>query len=222
MDLYVGVLEMIGLIGDLSSGKTAVMIKLVKDILLEYNYTGVIGNINLYGIGIEYQSNEDFLLWYLDTMDIRNKEERDKRIIGKYGKKIFLIDEIGKIVPSRKFVWTNEIYTDFLTMLGKIDCLVIWTSQLYESQVDKIYRDLSKIIIQCTRIDLGGNKLILEQRIVNYPIRIRCNITIRDNPPYRYTAILNPENIYKNYNTKELIFLNFDKLDKIKKRYQKK
>lgn len=202
-----------GVIGNLSSGKTVLQTMFAVE---TKGSRKIISNYKLFNIVYEYQSNLDFLEFYAKTIPLP-EQERIERIREKYQDTLWLIDEIGKIVPSRKITWTNDIYTDFLTMLGKINCEVIWTSQLFTSQVDKIYRSLTHELYRCTRCNKNFKPILSTRRIINEDIYIMVEGVIKINPPFQFKYYINPKPYFKYFNTKELIFVDFKKLDQIKK-----
>lgn len=208
-DLY-----MISLLGNMSSGKTVSSMYFIKTSLKPK----IISNIKLFHIKYEYLSNLDFIEWYIKTSKMEDKRDQEKIIKEKFGNSLFFLDEIGQVVPSRKRTLINEIYINFLTMLGKINCQLIYTSQLFESQVDKVYRLLTPLIIECERITEHGQRVFSDERILDKKIIIEQKCTYHTQTIHRqWIQYFDPQEYFKYYKTEELMIMDLKKLSALEK-----
>lgn len=197
----------IGIGGKLSGGKTCTMVHLALKLHKE-NKKKIVSNIKLYGVEYTYIESEELI-----DFIIRNKrnEEEIKRV---FYDSVLLIDEIRNLISARKSSSNlNEVITQFLMMLGKLDCFCLYTYQVLGSQVDLQMREITSYQLECFRIDEKGKNLQFEKRVLPYPVYILVAV-------YEYTLeklvylgkfILDPVNVYKFYNTREIIIVDRDK-----------
>lgn len=190
----------IGIFGNLSSGKTLLAVKLLKDEMDKNPNTKIISNIYL-KFPYKFLDMESLV-----TEIISNKEQFENALL--------FIDEGHNIFESRRS--TSKVNVDttrFITQIGKLNCNLIFTSQMF-SQADIRIRELCDILCFCARIDKNGRPLILQPRIVDQKIFIEVRIMIKLYGGLSFTAKIvrfNPEPYFNLYETKEIVVLDRDK-----------
>lgn len=200
-----------GIFGNLSSGKTALAVYLSHEEFLKNNKK-IISTLKL-----------NFKSIYISTetlVDITIIERQKKYFFDS----ILLADEIHNIVDARRSSSDlNQKFTQFITQLGKLDCNLVFTSQILKSQIDTRLRDLCDVYIFCERYMLIKNKLYeatFEPRIIYdknnqlVPIRIYCNMIIKIQGGKSYKNLefmFDPSQVYDLYETRKIIILDRDK-----------
>lgn len=187
----------IGLIGNLSGGKTVTAIRLSKELFNK----PIIANIGL--VDSKFISNDMFV------EIVKKNYERPDELRKIFGNKTLLLDEIYNLISARRSSTTlNELLTNFFMMLGKINSHLIYTSQVVTSQTDRRVRDLTSLFGECYRIDVNGKPLIFDDRKVKQKIFIAVIyeiITIKG--VMNFTDVFDPAPYFKMYNTEEITLL---------------
>lgn len=135
----------IGIFGNLSSGKTALAVSIIYQ---EYQakQTKVITNIDLKFPNVK-----------VDLPELIDKTRNDPDF---FRNAILFLDEIHVIIDARRSMADiNQKFTQFLTQLGKLDCNLIFTAQILNSQIDLRLRELMDIYVICEKMDERGNKI---------------------------------------------------------------
>lgn len=196
----------IGLGGKLSGGKTntAVAISLDK----AYKGKKVISNIYLNfppKLKTFYLKNENFIEFLIKNY---NNPPKIKEV---FFNSVLLLDEVGQLINARKSSSNlNELITSFFMMVGKLDCDVIFTYQVKESQVDKVLREVCEIYGNCFRLSKDLNPIFFEDRILNTKIYVLVLLEFdlqlagKQIKPILY----DPEPFYNLYDTREIVLLN--------------
>lgn len=196
----------IGAFGNLSSGKTATCVKYCYENLQKGKK--IISNIKL---NFEYKHLElDELFEIAFSDNVQYKKEF-------FFKTILFIDEIHNIIDARRSnSQLNTKFTQFVTQIGKLDCTLLFTSQIFSSQVDLRVREMCNVIITCFRTDDKGKLLVFEDRISQKNVYIWCIMEVlffgvdsKDNPKTMYSY--NPKDIFEKYDTREIVLLDRDK-----------
>lgn len=201
--------DIIGFGGKLSGGKSVTAMMMLED---DYNKgKKIISNIPLFfpdNSKIRYIESEalaDFIL----------KHYKDQQKI----EEIFLnstlfIDEVRNLLSARKSMSNlNELITQFLMMLGKLDCNFYYTFQIFGSQVDLQLREITHYVFECKRIDENGNDYN-GPRISEKKIYINVKIYEVVGEGMRYTGTqftYDPQPFFKYYNTREFIIVDREK-----------
>lgn len=190
--------------GKLSGGKTTTGTRFSIDKAMKEKKK-IISNIRLFNLpeGIEFLwlPNEEFIKFL--KLNYRNEDALMKMFFNS----VLFLDEIVNIISARKSSTNlNEIVTNFLMMTGKLDCDVVYTYQVQESQVDKRLREIANIYANCYRVDRNLQPLINKPRIVNEKVYILVIMELDfDIAGKKYTQMLyDPSPYYKFFNTREM------------------
>lgn len=198
----------IGLGGKLSGGKTATMVYLALRTKEQYNKK-IVSNFKLYGVDYTYMESEDLI-----DFIIENKRNEDK-VKEVFYDSVLLVDEVKNLVSARKSMTNlNETITQFLMMLGKLDCFFLYSYQVLGSMVDVQLREISTYQLECFRYDANGKNLQFERRVLPYPVYILVDVyenTLNQKLIKVGTFVYNPANYYKFYNTREFVIVDRDK-----------
>lgn len=195
--------------GNLSGGKTAFLNYLAKE-YLDLGYR-IVSNIKL-SIPHTYISNSDFV----DIIQIAlTQEENTQKIIeDNFSNSFLLLDEINNLLSSRRSNSNlNAQIVQFVMMAGKIDCNIGYSFQVFSSQVDKQLREVTNILALCKRVKASDHSsMFFEPRIVSYPILIKIKLWIDTGDKIlTKNFILDPSDIFTQYNTRKILMLNRDK-----------
>lgn len=199
----------IGLGGGLSSTKTVSMVAIACKIAKEKKKR-IVSNFTIKLQQAKEYSNQqiaDFIIQVLDT----DPQEAQKRIEEMFGNTVFCIDEINGLLNARKSMSNlNNDILQLLMMLGKINCDLLFTYQVYESQVDKELREITPINIDCCRVRKDNHRpLLFEDRIVDFPILSRQDWQFNQNGRVRHRRkFVDPSPFYKLYSTRQILLLN--------------
>jgi len=196
----------IGLFGLLSGGKSVSAVKLIKD--YEKEGKRVISNTPLFHMEHLYLPNVKFIEFLKENL------EKDENLEKVFSNSVFFIDEITNLVDARRSGSAlNELITGFMMMLGKLDCDVIYTCQILESQVDLRLREITNVLINAIRIDIDGNPLVFDKRILEKDVYIYLEYKFILGPLGEKIAreIYNPAEFYKFFWTRKIILLDRDK-----------
>lgn len=194
----------IGIIGNLSAGKTLIAVYLA----MQQN-KAIISNCRL-NIDYEYLPDESFIRWYKTVLDQKDTL-RGMYIKRKYGNKCWLLDEAHNLLNARLAGSDiNELITQMLRFLGKINCDIIYTSQLFKSDIDKRLREITDIIIEPMRISEFGKPLIFEERKLKRKVYIMARITYNmGHMGYRIAnVVMDLERYYQYYDTEHIYVIN--------------
>lgn len=193
----------VGIYGDLSSGKNLLALKLVQQ---HYkNGEKVITNFKSKYATVEFDKEE---------LIEKIKEDKDE-IKSFFENSILIIDEAHNYYQShRSSSNLNILMNTFLTQCGKIDCNVIYISQLMGTkQIDTTLRFFTSIWCICERHNTDGVPLIFEPRIVPYPILIHVDMIIMAKAglqPLHQEFYFDPSDLFDNYETRERIIIDRD------------
>lgn len=156
----------LGIGGKLSGGKTNFAVKVCAEKVQEGKR--IISNIPLFLPNTRYVRSADII------EELREHYEDSEYLKEFFKDSILLLDEIVNLLQARGSgsVALNQIITNFIVLTGKIDCDVIYTFQVEESQVDKILRDICNIYAECYRIGENGKPIVFATRKVKEKIRI--------------------------------------------------
>lgn len=219
--------EIIAFEGPLSSGKTKTAVELIK--LDIKDKKRVVSNIHLQGINHTYIQSED-----LANFIIQNHTPDKYEIIKHhFDYSVFLIDEIYQLLSSKRSSSNmNEIITQFMMMMGKLDTDVLYTLQRF-MMLEINVRNITNKLITCERIDHSG-KPYTKYRIPYYtpdgkiipeqlkgpndkllPLWIRCKIyDVITSDELKFTGLSFVHSAIKGnetYNTRELIIVDREK-----------
>lgn len=190
----------IGILGNLSSGKTLLAIKLIYDELKKNPNKKIFSNIKL-----------NFKYEHIDFESLVSNIINNSSM---FFNSIVLADELHLLAESRRSSSDlNLTITKFITQLGKLNCIMIYTSQIF-SQVDVRLRELTDILVFCERVSENLEPLFLKSRIVKEKIYIRCELLIKRYGGIKYTSVkfvFNPQEYYGLYDTREVVMLDRDK-----------
>lgn len=188
---------MIGVFGNLSQGKTALVYWLLL-YLPELNEKKYIF------------TNSETNLKKAVIMNFDEIIEMSKNNPKFFQDSVLFIDEIHWIVDARRANSTlNVDYTQFLTQLGKIDCVLIYTSQIFSSQIDLRLREMTDIIIFCEKVSETGANLRWK-RIEDVPIFIDVEGYVKRKAGLFYTKFrfrIDPQEVFASYNTRQMLLL---------------
>lgn len=195
----------IGLGGKLSSGKTVIGLSYVIDALK--NNKKIISNIEL-DLQYTHLSNEGFLRYIIKALD--NPDLLNKMFFNS----CLFLDEISQLLDARKSTsYVNDLVTNFIIMAGKLDCDIIFTYQILESQVDLRLREICDLFGYCIPLDENLNPMFLRtKRIIENQIYILVLYTLNLGTfgNFEYYKLYDPKPFYKLYNTREIVLLNRD------------
>lgn len=189
----------VGIFGNLSSGKSALAVKYCYDDWVK-NKSRVISNIYL-----------DFPSVLLTIDELYAKALSNPEF---FRDSILYTDEIHNIIDARRSSsLLNMKFTQWITQLGKLDCRLIYTSQILSSQIDLRVRELCDVYIFCMRFILKNGvwqPAIFEPRIVNDPVMFKCNMVVKvfGGLSYEYfTFDIDLSEYFKLYKTREIVYL---------------
>lgn len=166
--------RLVGLGRKLSGGKTATAVFFLQQDFEQGNK--IIANIPLKIPGAIYMPSEQLVDFIVENKRKLSEDDYQKLIEEKFRDSSILIDEAKGLFSARRSM-TNlaEITTDFIMLLGKLDCNFYYTFQIFSSQVDLQLRDITDNICICTRENLDGTPFV-GKRIPNVPIRIHVKV----------------------------------------------
>lgn len=130
------------------------------------------------------------------------------------------ITEMHNIIDARR---TNSLmntnFTQFLTQVGKIDCDIIYDSQLIVTaqQVDIRLREFTPLRFICSRYKIVNNKMIpaiFEPRIIKEQIAIliEMDLTTGDKTKHKKIGYYKPtKEDFEYYQTREIVTLDREK-----------
>lgn len=150
--------------GGLSQGKTISGLALAIDWSNNHEKK-IISNCKLYGLpNTEYIPTKDLIDFLFNNMD------NTKALEEKLNNSVLFIDEARTILSARKSTSNlNEVVTTVMMNLGKIDCDVILTFQLYGSQIDKQARAVMDLNFECVKFRKDGKPFTFKQRRQRIP-----------------------------------------------------
>lgn len=186
--------------GSLGQGKTVTLIREIQ--LATPKPRPPLANMHL--VGAEYMSSLDMVRF------IKAHQHDSAALQEKFGNRIWLVDEIGQLINARTPSHpVNLLVTGFIMMCGKIDCDVYFSSQVPESQVDKLMRNLVDIEIQCSKFYQDGEPVIYGNRKLDKPVIIFLNKKMKLGMLGSVTIpeIYDPAPYYSLYDTREIILL---------------
>jgi len=202
----------IGIGGRLSSGKTNFGLGLVLDLSKYGKEKKIISLVKLYNVEHIYYTNEEFVDLIIKYKD--NPEMLKKLFFNS----VLYLDEIRNLISARKSTTNlNEAITQFLMMAGKLDCDVVFTYQVYTSQVDLQLREITDHNFETERRDINLKVLSFDQsrkRIPDIPVRILVTLMVFDGDKLIASKIqfaYDPLIYAKYYNTRQLLILDRDK-----------
>lgn len=198
--------DIIGFGGKLSGGKSVTAVSYLID---DYEKgKKIVSNIPLYGLK-EYTFIESEDLATFIISNYKNQKEIEKRF---FNASLF-IDEARNLLSARKSNSNlNEIITQFLMMLGKLDCNFYYTYQIFGSQIDIQLREITHNLIECKRVDKNGNPYFGPRKAA-IKIYIHCIVWeiveggLKEAGQYYY----DPEPFFKYYNTREFVIVDREK-----------
>lgn len=197
----------IGLGGNLSSGKTALGMKLSFNRILETKKEFIANLENTLG---RTMKNDKLILFVMENYE--NQKELEKVFFNK----ILFLDEIGNLVNARRSSSSlNELMLGLCMQLGKLDCDLLYTYQLEESQVDKQLRAISPIQGICQRINEKGELMFTKSRIVSEKVLVYVEWEIKlGGKIKKFKEVIDCTDIFPTYNTREIILLDRDRYKK--------
>lgn len=129
-----------GAFGNLSSGKTALFVKIILAEALK-------GRTVFSNIRLRFPRSCHVVNFILDDLPGMIREN-PKQFEGS----LLFIDEIPNIAEGRRATSTlNVEFTQFLTQLGKLGCDLYYTAQILTSQVDLRLREMGDLFYFCNR-----------------------------------------------------------------------
>lgn len=195
----------IGLNGNLSGGKTITAVKLLYDDFIKGRK--IISNINL-------NFDDELAVMCINNHDlislIKNNYSNPKALREIFEDTTFFMDEVGFLINARSRGNLNELITGFLMMVGKLNCNVIYTSQIQQSQTDLRLREITNVICFCQKISaINYQPIIFGERIVKEPIliQVEAKFYIGLDRLKRTKTVFNPSPYYHMYDTKEITTL---------------
>lgn len=194
----------IGIFGVMSSGKDVTAGKILRD-ALKKKQRKVISNCYLDVPDLIRLENEELYLKHQNPSFFKNS--------------YLYITELHTILESRSSnALVNKNFTMFLTQIGKIDCKIIYTSQL-TGQIDLRMREFTPYRIICERLVYREGVMqspnFYDGRILNEPIFIRMilNYTnLAGEEVYKEIGTYQPEQEdFDFFDTREIIMLDREK-----------
>lgn len=191
----------IGIFGNLSSGKTLTAYYLIDRL----------------GKGKEVITNSTnkrgYIVVDLDYLIVKAKSNPEL-----FYNKILFLDEAHTIVDARRSSSSlNTDYTMFLTQLGKLDCILIYTSQILSSQIDLRLRELTDYYLFCSKINQYGGSVVSHSRILNYQVYIKVKGFVKLMGGLKFKKlnfVFNPNYLFNQYDTRQILMLDRDKYKK--------
>lgn len=197
----------LGLGGKLSGGKTVTSVRFAHDQWLS-------GKKVLSNIELNFPRNNErcYKLTNEQFVDYLKANFDNQQAIRKmFENSVLLLDEIGNILSARKSTsLLNEMITQFIMMAGKLNCDIVYTAQLQESQADLRLRGVTNIYGNCYRYTAEGFKpLIFENRVVTEKILIVVIMEFDFDLLGRTITqmVYDPSPYYSMYDTKEITLL---------------
>lgn len=197
----------IGIIGNLSAGKTLLMTYLGMNMSREKDKQ-IIANYNCYSA--KRLTDEKFLLWYKNVLDMEDLE-RGNEIRKIFKDKIWMIDEAHNILNARMSgTRISELITSMIRFLGKLNCDVIYTSQLLQSDIDKRMREITDILVYPMRVDRQGRPIIFGERKLKEKVMIQCRIVYNMGMygTQESNIVMDLEDYFRYYDTEEIYVIN--------------
>lgn len=186
-----------GIFGNLSSGKTLLGVKTIFEEKQKNPNLKIISNIYL---KMDYDQ--------LDLEGLLSKVAEDKEY---FRNAVLFIDEIHNLVDARKSTSNlNVDFTRFVTQIGKLNCNMIFTSQIFSSQIDLRLRELCDVLFFCKRVNEKGQAMILRERKVNEKIFIFVTYFFKEFGGLVFKQgkfVFSPEKYYGLYDTEEIVVL---------------
>lgn len=194
-----------GIGGKLSGGKTVSLVRFAH----HYGLKGkkVIGNIKLNfpnNIKTEYMGNETFVDF------LKYNLQKPQVLHNKFFNSVLILDEIVNLVSARRTSTAlNEMVTNFLMMVGKLDTHVGYSFQVRDSHTDIRLRNVTNIYGNCYRVDEKGQVLMTDDRIVDKKIFIVLDLELDfDLRGIKIVQdVFDPEPYFHLYNTREITLL---------------
>lgn len=196
----------IGNCGVLSSGKSVTTVYIGININKISPRKRIISNMDL-NLNYTRFTNEEFLKFYDRILDLSEKE-RDFLLKRQFFNTIWLNDEIENLVDARLVRSKKTLNTtQFITLLGKLDCDLIYNAQIFNSQVDLRLRGLTNCLVETERVYMDGSPVIMGSRILEEPIliKIKGQIKVNSETIIEFLDFFNPQPYYKYYNTRQVI-----------------
>lgn len=156
-----------GIGGNLSGGK-GILSMILIDELLSYDKTQrLISVVPLSKIA--YPSYEFFHVKDLANYILQNLDNYEN-LKKTFSNSVLFLDEIRNLISARKSTTNlNEALTTFLMTAGKIDCQIVFTYQLFTSQVDIQLREITDYNFECTRVLSDGSSMPLKYAMKRIP-----------------------------------------------------
>lgn len=207
----------IGIGGNLSGGKTILAIAFLVE---EFTNKKIISTINLVGfkdyIHLTSEQFADFIQEYKDDYEALETMFKDT---------VLLLDEARNLISARKSTSNlNEMITQFLMMAGKLDCDVIYTFQLLNSQIDMQLREITNVFFECERLGIDKKPLPFQYARMRIPKDKEGNliptiimVTLMQNDKKgelvksKKKFFIDPLKYKDFYNTRELVILDREK-----------
>lgn len=189
----------IGLVGEMRSGKTLLM-----SILLHDDFVRKKPILSNYHLNFEFENLE------VNNLDLAIRDKNTDF----FNNKSIGIDEIQVFMDSRgSGQKRNRMLSYFLTQSGKLDTTIYWTSQFLR-QVDVRLRLNTQILYKVYRyVIINGQKYSLRQDDKRKDFYIDANkYILRDTPKgmrfwYEKTIIIkNPSKYFELYDTKQRVY----------------
>lgn len=208
----------IGFGGKLSGGKTTTALVFALDFSGQGLRKKLITTVKLLGVKCLYIKTSDLV-------DFVYKYKEDNEMLEQmFFNSVLLLDEIRNIISARKSTSNlNEVFTQFLMMAGKLDCDILYTYQIFNSQVDVQLREITDMNFECTRTDEQGRELEGRYSRMRIPrdeqgnlIPVRINVRRMEYDgnnllPTKNTLNYDPMDYAKYFNTREIIILDREK-----------
>lgn len=134
------------------------------------------------------------------------------------------ITELHNIIDARRpGSLMNTNFTQFLTQIGKIDCSVVYDSQLFDSQIDLRMREFTTLKFKCERFKIINGHIasaILDDRVIKdkygnlVPIAIKISLdeSTSEQEKIRHLGYYLPSSVdYAYYKTREIVTLDREK-----------
>lgn len=202
----------VGIGGHLSGGKTNFGLAIVLDWSDMGKSKKIISVVKLNEISHTYYTNDELVEFLIKWKD---SPEMLKKVF--YNSVLFL-DEIRNFISARKSTTNlNETFTQFLMMAGKLDCDVVFTYQVYTSQVDLQLREITDYNFECERVTENLEPLPFSEarkRIPSIPVRILVTMMEFDGDkliPTDKRFAYDPLEFSRYYNTRQMLILDRDK-----------
>lgn len=200
----------IGLIGNLSRGKTVTCCYLADNLINDYKRDFGISKRLIANTDISLKNHSCYRLSNKDLLLLLKEPERNKdRIERIFKNSVYVIDEISNLLFARKSTIVNELVLNLCMMFGKLDCDLIYTAQRMTTQVDVLLRDLTDIKIVPTRVTMEGAPIVFGPRFLTEKIMIKCSCKMFiDDKVKKFSFFYDPEPYYDSYESKRIELFN--------------